>query len=155
MILKSWIDESKLLASSNPSDEGLARLRADGFGLAVSLLVESKQPPRYNKKSAASAGWAIYAIPIEEGAIPSLVQACEFIALIGAVPKATRTLVFCDRGLGRSPFMGAVYWIAKGLTVAAATARVASSAGVEPGWKTQAGDEVLRKFEQLQWRIHS
>ena len=155
MMLKSWIDESHLLASSNPSDEGLAQLRAQGFGLAVSLLDKKKQPPRYDKKSAASAGWAIYSIPIEEGTTPSLVQACEFIALIGAVPKATRTLVFCDRGLGRSPFMGAVYWIAKGLTATAATARVASSAGVEPGWKTQAGDEVLRKFEQLQWRIHS
>jgi hypothetical protein len=51
--------------------------------------------------------------------------------------------------------MSAVYWIAKGLTVTAATARVASSAGMNPGWKTEAGDEVLRKFEQLRWRIHA
>lgn len=153
MMLNWWIDESMLLASSHPSDEGLARLRAEGFDLAVSLLDRNKQPPRYDKNSAAIAGWAIYRIPIEEGATPSLVQVCEFTALIGAVPKATKTLVFCERPSGRQAFMGAVYWIAKGLTVAAATARVASSAGL--GWKTEAGDEVLRKFEQLGWRIHA
>lgn len=152
---KWWIDESMLLASSHPSDEGLARLRAQGFSLAVSLLDENKQPPRYDKKSAVIAGWAIYSIPIQEGATPSLVQVCEFTALIGAVPKATKTLVFCDRGRRHSAFMGAVYWIAKGLTVTAATARVASSAGVNPGWKTEGGDQVLRKFKQLRWRIHA
>jgi len=155
MTPKWWIDESNLLASSHPSDEGLARLHAEGFSLAVSLLDENKQPPRYDKKVATTAGWAIYSIPIVEGATPSLVQVCEFTALIGAVPKATRTLVFCDNRSGRQAFMGAVYWIAKGLTLAAATARVSSSAGVDPGWKTEAGDEVLRKFEQLGWRIHT
>ena len=152
MMRKWWIDESSLLASSHPSDGLLAHLRAEGFGLGVSLL-EKQQPPRYDKKSAEVAGWGIYKIPIEQGATPSLVQVCEFIALLGAVSQATKVLVFCDTGLGRSAFMGAVYWIAKGLTASAATARVASSAGVDPAWNNDGWDEVLRDFEQLRWRI--
>lgn len=150
-----WIDESALLAGSNPSNEHLARLRDDRFSLAVSLLDESHDPPRYNKQSAASAGWSIYRIPIAEGAVPSLVQVCEFAALMGAVPRSTKTLVFCDDALGCSAFMGAVYWVAKGLTVSAATARVASSAGMEPGWKSGRWCDVLGKFQRLAWRIHS
>lgn len=148
-----WIEEARVLASSNPSDEHLAQLRIDGFGLAVSLLDEKKQRQSYDRKSAASAGWGIYPIPVEPGGTPSLVQACEFVALVGATAQATKSLVFCDKGLGGSAFMGAVYWIAKGLTTSAATARVASSAGVDPGWKSQGWDEALRKFEQLGWRI--
>lgn len=148
-----WIHESAVLAGSNPSDEHLASLRDRRFSLAVSLLDEKKHPPRYDRKSAASAGWAIYRIPIAEGAVPSLVQVCEFAALMGAVPQATKTLVFCDAGLGRSAFMGAAYWIAKGLSTSAAIARVGSSAGVEPDWQTKAWDEVLGKFERLRWRI--
>ena len=149
-----WIDESSLLAGSNPSKHHLARLREERFGLAVSLLDEKRTLPRYDQQSAASAGWSIYRIPIQEDSVPSLVQVCEFAALMGAVPPATKTLVFCDGGRRHSAFMGAVYWIAKGLKVSEAVARVASSAGMDGSWRTDVGDNVLRKFEQLGWRIN-
>src|SRR5205809_5556852 len=56
---KWWVDEPLVIGSSNPSDEELGRLRAQGFGVAVSLLEENKQPPRYDKKSAEGAGWSL------------------------------------------------------------------------------------------------
>jgi hypothetical protein len=155
MMRQWWIDESVLLAGSNPSDEQLAGLRSHRFRLAVSLLDENRHPPKYDRKSAAGAGWALYRIPIRNGIAPSLVQVCEFAALIGALPQATKTLVFCENGLARSAFMGAVYWIAKGLTLPAAAARIADSAGEDPGLQAEGWDDVLRKFEQLRWRIRA
>jgi hypothetical protein len=52
-----WIDEPLLKASSNPSDDELAQFRAQDFSVLVSFLEESKQAPRYDRKSAALAGW--------------------------------------------------------------------------------------------------
>jgi len=121
-----WIDESTVLAGSNPSDGELSALRAEGFGVAVSLL-DSDQRPGYDARSAVDRGWMLYMIPIDHRAdTPTLVQACEFVALMGAVGNATKSLVFCNDGLARSPFMGAVYWIAKGVPVRTAMARVAA-----------------------------
>jgi protein-tyrosine phosphatase len=104
-----WIDEPRVMASSNPSDEDLARLRAEGFGAAVSFLEESKHPPRYDGRFAAAAGWTICSIPIEEGCAPSLEQISEFTERMKAVPDGTKVLVFCESGSGRSALMGAVY----------------------------------------------
>jgi hypothetical protein len=72
-----WVDEPWVMASSNPSDEDLERLRVLGFSVVLSLLEEKKQPPRYDKKSAAGAGWANYPIPIEERGVPSRDQVSE------------------------------------------------------------------------------
>jgi protein-tyrosine phosphatase len=148
-----WIHEARLLAGSNPTNQDLSPLRAQGFSLAVSLLDEKTQHPRYDRKAATDGGWGIYPIPIEEGEPPSLVQMCEFASLIGAAAKATKILVFCDNGLGRSAFMGAVYWIAKGLSAIEATSRVARSAGVDRAWSAEDWHAGLRRFEALQWRI--
>ena len=52
-----WIDEPLIRGSPNPTDEDLQALRADGFTIAVSLLVETIQPPRYQQPVALSAGW--------------------------------------------------------------------------------------------------
>ena len=150
-----WIDESIVLAASNPSDDDLSALRAEGFGVAVSLLDANHQRPRHDPSSAASSGWMLYMIPIEQrAATPTLVQACEFVALVGAVGKVTKSLVFCNDGLSRSAFMGAVYWIAKGVPVDTAIARVTMSANMDTAWKKSAED-VLRSFEKLGWRIPS
>jgi hypothetical protein len=138
-----WIDEAAVLAGSVPGEDEAARLRAEGFGLAVSLKHERKR----------LAGLSVYSIPIGEGHAPSLVQACEFAALMGAVASSTRSLVFCDNGLGRSSFMGAIYWIAKGLTVDDAVARVARSSGVAPVWPDGRWHDVLVGFERLGWRF--
>jgi hypothetical protein len=138
-----WIDEAAVLAGSAPGEDEAARLRAEGFGLAVSLM--------HGRKTLA--GLSVYPIPIGEGHAPSLVQACEFAALMGAVAASTRSLVFCDNGLGRSSFMGAIYWIAKGLTVDDAVARVARSSGVAPVWPDGRWRDVLVGFERLGWRL--
>jgi hypothetical protein len=73
-----WIDEPLVMGSSNPDDEDLEHLRAQGFNVAVSLLVESQQPPRYDKKSEEHSGWSIYSIPVEEDHAPSLEQIRDF-----------------------------------------------------------------------------
>src|SRR5262245_45419376 len=86
-----WIDEATVLASSNPTDDDLSALRAEGFGLAVSLLDENHQRPRYDPRSAASSGWMLYTIPVDHQAdTPTLIQACEFVALVGAVSHVTK-----------------------------------------------------------------
>ncbi len=144
-----WIDEPLVMASSNPSDEELAQLRVQGFSVAVSFLQEDRQAPRYDRKSAALAGWSIYPLPIEEGRAASLEQACEFMARMRALPKGTKVLVYCESGLGRSAFMGAIYWIARGLTAAEAVTRV-QGGGVEPDWKTEERESVLQRYEKLQ-----
>ena len=150
-----WIDESTLLAASNPNDADLSALRAEGFGVAVSLLDANQQRPGYDPRSAAGSGWMLYTIPIDQrAATPTLVQACEFAALLGAVNHVTKSLVFCKDGVARSAFMGAVYWIAKGVPVNAAIARVAMSANVDAAWGKNS-EEVLRSFEKLGWRIPS
>jgi hypothetical protein len=150
-----WIDESILLAASNPSDDDLSALRAEGFGVAVSLLDANHQRPRYDSGWAASSGWMLYTIPIDHrAASPTLVQACEFAALLGAVRNVTKSLVFCKDGLARSAFMGAVYWIAKGVPVSTAIARVNLRANADTAWGKSA-EEVLRSFEKLGWRIPS
>jgi hypothetical protein len=99
-----WIDEPLVMGSSNPGDVDLGRLRTQGFSVAVSLLVENKQPPRYDKKSAADAGWSINSIPIEEGCAPSLDQIRDFTARLTALPAGTKVLVFWDREKGTGYF---------------------------------------------------
>lgn len=88
-------------------------------------------------------------MPIEEGGGPSLDQLSEFTARMTALPEGTKFLVYCDTGLGRSAFMGAVYWIAKGLPASGAIARV-QQAGLEPDWNTRQRESLLREFARLQ-----
>jgi protein-tyrosine phosphatase len=143
-----WIDEPRLMASSNPSTRQLTRLRSQGFGLIVSLLEENKQPPRYDKAAIARAGWSMHSIPIEEGGVPSIDQMLEFTARMRSLPEQTKVLVHCESGLGRSAFMGAVHWIAKGLTTSRAIAHV-RRAGVTADWVSGDRKEALQRYESL------
>ncbi len=143
-----WIDEPLMVGSSNPGDQELRRLRAQGFSFAVSLLEENRQPPRYEKKSAADAGWGIYSIPIEEGRAPSLDQIVDFAARLTALSKGTKVLVFCQSGKGRTAMMSVVYWIMKGLTINQAIARV-SNASSATEWLTPERQRVLHEYERL------
>jgi protein-tyrosine phosphatase len=152
MTMKTWwIDEPLLMAGSNPRDGDLARLRAQRFSVVVSFLEEKKQPPRYDKKSASSAGWTIVSIPIEEGDAPSLEQLSEFVARLRAFPKGTKILMHCESGLGRSTFIGAIYWVAKGLPASEAIARM-QQAGFEQGWITSQRESLLHAYEQVTTR---
>jgi hypothetical protein len=85
-----WIDDRLIKGSGNPNDEHLARLRAQGFMTAVSLLEERQQPPRYDKKSAEAAGWSIHSIPIAENHAPSLKQIHEFMTRLADLPGGTK-----------------------------------------------------------------
>ena len=142
-----WIDEPVLKGSANPTDKDLAELRVQGFATAVSLLEEDKQPPRYDKTSAQAAGWSIYSLPIEEGSAPSLDQIREFTNRLGAMQPVTKVLVFCESGLGRTAFMGAVYWVDKRLSANGAIARVSEGCGATD-WATPERQQVLAEYER-------
>ncbi|MGH7847924.1 MAG: protein-tyrosine phosphatase family protein [Candidatus Binatia bacterium] len=143
-----WIDEPLVKGSSNPSDNELAGFRADGFTSGVSLLNESKQPPRYDKHSAETKGWSIYSIPIKEGRAPSLEQIRDFVACISKLAKRSKVLVFCQSGKGRTACMGAAYWIAKGLTASQAVVRVSRACSARD-WATPERRRVLTEYERL------
>jgi protein-tyrosine phosphatase len=143
-----WIDEPVVTGCSNPTDENLAGFRSQGFSVALSLLEESAQPARYDRQSAISAGWSIDSIPVEEGSAPSLQQIREFTNRLRAIPPGTKLVVFCESGLGRTAFMGAVYWIARGLSSRDAIARVSEACGATD-WVTADRRRVLAEFDRM------
>jgi protein-tyrosine phosphatase len=146
----SWsIDEPLVKGSANPTDQDLRDLGAQGFTSAVSLLIESKQPPRYYPSAAEATGWSIYRISVEEGRAPSLDQISDFMTHLTALPEGTKVLVFCEIGRGRTACMGAAYLIAKGLGASSAIARV-SVACSDAGWPIAERRRVLREYERLQ-----
>ena len=144
-----WIDEPMVMGCANPSDEDLERLRPQGFRIAVSLLEESKQPPRYDKESARAAGWSIHSIPIVESHAPSVEQIQNFVTRVTGLPKGTKVLVFCESGKGRTACMAAAFWITKGLTASAAITRISESCSASD-WLTAERRGVLTEYERLQ-----
>jgi protein-tyrosine phosphatase len=144
-----WIDEPVLKGSANPRDEDLAELRAQGFTIAVSLLEENKQPPRYNRRAALAAGWTIYSIPIPENQPPSIEQIHEFMPRLSDAPAGTKIVVFCHSGKGRTACMGATHWIAQGLRASAAIERL-SKRCLDNEWPTPERRHVLGEYERMQ-----
>lgn len=140
-----WIDKPLIRGSANPTDRDLQALRAQGFTIAVSLLVENIQPPKYESDSAIKAGWTIYSIPIEEGTAPTLEPLREFMTRLESLPPGTKVLVFCQSGKGRTACMGAAYWIAKGLTASATITRI-SAACSATDWATAERRHLLDDY---------
>jgi protein-tyrosine phosphatase len=56
-------------------------------------------------------------------------------------------LVFCESGLARTAFMGAAYWMTKGLTSRDAIARVSEGCGATD-WATPERQQVLAEYER-------
>jgi atypical dual specificity phosphatase len=141
-----WIDEPFLVGSSNPTDEELAHLRADGFALLVCLLDPTEQRPRYDIDAARQAGWSCHTIPIKDFRAPSIEQLDEFVRFVDGAGGQTKILVHCEGGFGRTGTMAAAYWIARGLTVAEAIARIrtARRGAVE----TEDQKRVLHRFAE-------
>jgi atypical dual specificity phosphatase len=139
-----WIDEPWLMGSSNPTDEELADLRADGFTVLVCLLDPTEQHPRYDVETVRQAGWSCHTIPIKDFRAPSIEQLEEFVRLVDGAGGQTKMLVHCEGGIGRTGTMAAAYWIARGLTVAEAIARIRKA------WRgaveTEDQKRVLRRF---------
>src|SRR5262245_33080397 len=119
-----WIDEPFLMGSSNPTDEELADLRADGFTVLVCLLDPTEQHPRYDVDIAQREGWSCHTIPIKDFQAPSIAQLDDVVRLVDGAGGQTKILVHCEGGIGRTGTMAAAYWIGRGLTVAQATARI-------------------------------
>jgi protein-tyrosine phosphatase len=119
-----WIDNPRLLGSCNPTDSDLEQLRRDGFEVLVSLLKEEEQPPRYDVGRARLSGLAIHNIPVKDFCPPTVGQLEQFVRLIADLPVGAKTIVHCEGGTGRTGTFAAAYWVAKGLTVSEAIARV-------------------------------
>jgi hypothetical protein len=147
-----WIDQPRVLASEHPGPRVLSELRARGFDALVSLLAPGQPPVRYDRDAITRAGWSTCAIPVPEGEAPSLDQMVEFTDWLDRRPPDARgVVVHCQSGLGRAAMMGAVYWIARGLSADQATARIEAAAGTAE-WRSRDRDEALRRFEALRRR---
>jgi hypothetical protein len=46
--MRWWVDEPRILGSSNPSDADLQELARERFTVLISLLKEDEQPPDYD-----------------------------------------------------------------------------------------------------------
>jgi hypothetical protein len=55
--------------------------------------------------------------------------------------------MFCESGLGRAAFMGAVSWITKGLEGSEAIARMSDACGATD-WATSERRQVLTEYER-------
>jgi atypical dual specificity phosphatase len=119
-----WIHEPHLLGARNPAGDDLEQLRRDGFTVLISLLREDQQRPRYDIARATTLGFVRHNIPVEDFCPPTVDQLEEFVKLIGGLPTGTKAIVHCEGGTGRTGTFAAAYWIARGMTVAEAIARV-------------------------------
>lgn len=119
-----WIDEPSLLGSSNPSDAELESLRCSGFSVVVCLLDPEEQAPQYDVGGSTSAGWEWHNIPVRDFEAPTVAQLREFVSLVRMSLPIKRVLVHCQGGSGRTGTAAAAYWVAKGLSVSEAIARV-------------------------------
>lgn len=119
-----WIDESLVLGSSHPSDDDLRRLYSEGVRVIVCLLDESEQPARYDVAEAGRLGYARYCIPVRDFHAPSVAQIEKFLNVAATAAPDAKVLVHCEGGVGRTGTMAAAYWIAKGLSVSDAIAKV-------------------------------
>jgi len=67
------------------------------------------------------------------------------MTLLETLPEETKVLIFCESGQGRTAFMGAAYWIAKGLTTSAAITRI-SAACSATDWATAERRHLLDDY---------
>jgi len=110
-----WIDEGKLLGSSCPTIEYLAKLRGDGFRTVISLLEDEAQARAYDREAVERIGLNIKSIPILDFGTPTLPDFKTFLKESGDALAVGKVLVHCQYGYGRTGTMAAAYWMSKGL----------------------------------------
>lgn len=118
-----WIDEPRVLGTSNPTLSELKQLRSDGFSILVSLLHEDEQPPKYEPARAEALGFQRFNIPVKDFQPPTLDQLAEFVALMDR-DGAVRSVVHCAGGIGRTGTFAVAYWISRGMRAEDAVALV-------------------------------
>lgn len=139
-----WVDAGLVLGSTNPTNEELERLRAEGFNILVSFLDENQQPLRYDAKRTQELGYVRHSIPIRDFQAPTIVQLLEFTQLVESLPPDCKMLIHCEGGTGRTGTMAAAYWIAKGITADAAIERIRKAR--PDAVETSDQEAVLREF---------
>jgi protein-tyrosine phosphatase len=122
-----WIDEPKLLGSSNPTNKELEDLYDEGFRTVISLLDEDEQSPYYDIRKMEAMGFKRYSIPVKDFAAPKLADFQEFLDTLDESMKEGKVLVHCQGGTGRTGTMAAAYWIKKGLSARKAIEKVRKS----------------------------
>lgn len=117
-----WIDEPKVLGSSNPTNAQLERLFQAGFRTIVSLLDENDQRPHYDTQKIQAIGFNRHSIPVKDFTAPTLNQFQQFLRIMN---EATgKVVIHCYGGYGRTGTMAAAYWLSKGLPAHEAIRRV-------------------------------
>lgn len=122
-----WIDEHKLLGSSNPTIDQLIELHQEGFRNIISLLEEHEQHPNYDIMAAKVIGFKRHNIPLMDFHAPTLEKIQEFLEMVNQALNQGKILVHCQGGSGRTGTMGAAYWMSKGLTAEEAIKKVRQS----------------------------
>jgi atypical dual specificity phosphatase len=119
-----WIDSPHVLGSENPTTADLQQLRREGFEVLISLLREQEQTPRYDVARVKELGFIRHNIPVRDFNPPTIEQLSEFIRLVEQLPGGTKIVIHCQAGMGRTGTFAAAYWIAKGLDVVEAIAKI-------------------------------
>ncbi|MDA0364451.1 MAG: dual specificity protein phosphatase family protein [Chloroflexi bacterium] len=120
-----WVDEPRLLGSSNPDAAEVARLRAEGFDTIVCLLDPAEQLPAYERSEVEALGFRWYGIPVGDFTAPSVEQLAAFVRLLDAqLAEGSRAVVHCQGGTGRTGTFAAAYLIARGQSAEDAIATV-------------------------------
>lgn len=122
-----WIDDPKLLGSSNPTDRELEDLSREGFRTIISLLDEVEERPYYDIRKTEVMGFKRYSIPVRDFTAPKLTDFQQFLNIVSKSLNQGKVLIHCHGGIGRTGTMAAAYWIKKGLPADKAIEKVRRS----------------------------
>ena len=141
-----WIDEPKVMGSSNPTTEDLKELHGKGFHTVFSLLDENEQRPNYAPEQIESLGMKRYSIQVRDYTAPTLELFEDFLEKMEQALVDGSVLIHCQGGSGRTGTMASAYWIHKGLSADEAIKKVRQS---KPGAiETTVQEESLRQLER-------
>jgi protein-tyrosine phosphatase len=108
-----WIDQNRIMGSSNPFTEELEYLFEIGFNTIISFLDEKEQRPYYDVERILTLGFDRSSIPIKDFSAPALKQYMEFLEIVSRT--SGQVLIHCQGGYGRTGAMAAAYWINQGM----------------------------------------
>jgi len=122
-----WIDEPRLLGTSNPTNRELEDLYQEGFRTIISLLNEDEERPYYDIEKIEAMGFKRYSIPVRDFSAPKLADFQQFLDIVSKSLNQGKVLVHCQGGTGRTGTMAAAYWIKKGLSASKAIEKIRRS----------------------------